>query len=610
MDTIKNLLSSGPKKRSFLEAEIARTDTAPSGDATERARKYVKALCKKKVLLENAAGECELDEEKAKKQPPTASVASAASASTATTSAKAITPPTTSATTTATNSIYPPAYLLPSSDAVSDPDSPQPTFLSSKHPHYAACLQTAYSTFKHEQASTIPAATHEEFHSAFSALDSIYQHDCTQPLGPGTPCAVTKVTRTLVGVPGITYKYLGLRMFAHSWDSPEHVALKACNSSLVARAASYNPKNSAFNLTLINRMASSQTHHHTADQLKDEKDFDMGKVSVSWHADSSLVDGSTIAVYVGQARDGVWESSEEGKKVQKKEKKKRKAEGTAKREEWKVALRVVHDIAGPTSKQTGFSSKPADSPTPPVVVNTADGDVYFMLDDFNHHHQHAVLAGDSCVRYTSTHRVGLTEGHTFESIKRRCEKVLEKSRGDHEENLTLHELEFEWLRQFYIQGQKHFDIHAWWHEPMQELCSLWERLNAVVVKRMDDLISQALTMGGADGAGPVLDAMTIVKGNCLKRHNLRLSWANRAVDKCFDKLPVDCRPIPCPIDSVLAVEEDRLSKFEAAMNKLSAEKKKTKLCHMFEKFGDCKKATCNRVHTNGVLKNGVWVKKG
>ena len=29
---------------------------------------------------------------------------------------------------------------------------------------------------------------------------------------------------------------------------------------------------------------------------------------------------------------------------------------------------------------------------------TQQGDAYYMLGDFNHHHQHAVLAGDSCRR--------------------------------------------------------------------------------------------------------------------------------------------------------------------------------------------------------------------
>ena len=37
----------------------------------------------------------------------------------------------------------------------------------------------------------------------------------------------------------------------------------------------------------------------------------------------------------------------------------------------------------------------------PVIsqqFRTQQGDAYYMLGDFNHHHQHAVLAGDSCRR--------------------------------------------------------------------------------------------------------------------------------------------------------------------------------------------------------------------
>jgi len=42
--------------------------------------------------------------------------------------------------------------------------------------------------------------------------------DVTQPLGLGTKLAPTFVRRTLVGENGITYKYLGLRMFSHPWQ--------------------------------------------------------------------------------------------------------------------------------------------------------------------------------------------------------------------------------------------------------------------------------------------------------------------------------------------------------------------------------------------------------
>ena len=37
-------------------------------------------------------------------------------------------------------------------------------------------------------------------------------------MGAGTRLAKTRVTRCLIGVPGITYFYLGLRMFAHPWS--------------------------------------------------------------------------------------------------------------------------------------------------------------------------------------------------------------------------------------------------------------------------------------------------------------------------------------------------------------------------------------------------------
>lgn len=35
------------------------------------------------------------------------------------------------------------------------------------------------------------------------------------------------------------------------------------------------------------------------------------------------------------------------------------------------------------------------------------------------------------------------------------------------EQLMMNEIEFEWLRQFYIQGDKHRQLHVWWHQPMQ-----------------------------------------------------------------------------------------------------------------------------------------------
>lgn len=54
---------------------------------------------------------------------------------------------------------------------------------------------------------------HENARKAFDALENggVFRADVTQPFGLGTKCAATYVTRTLVGEPGSTYKYLGLR---------------------------------------------------------------------------------------------------------------------------------------------------------------------------------------------------------------------------------------------------------------------------------------------------------------------------------------------------------------------------------------------------------------
>lgn len=48
------------------------------------------------------------------------------------------------------------------------------------------------------------------------------------------------------------------------------------------------------------------------------------------------------------------------------------------------------------------------------------------------------------------------------------------------EQLALNEVEFEWIRQFYIQGARHQQQHVWWKEPMNELLQLWGRLEARV----------------------------------------------------------------------------------------------------------------------------------
>ena len=55
-----------------------------------------------------------------------------------------------------------------------------------------------------------------------------------------------------------------------------------------------------------------------------------------------------------------------------------------------------------------------------------------------------------------------------------------------EQNL-LNDLEFEWIRQFYIQGAKHKELHIWWHAPMDELINFWKQLECRLKKAVSIL---------------------------------------------------------------------------------------------------------------------------
>ena len=134
-------------------------------------------------------------------------------------------------------------------------------------PELPRLLTTSYSGFSVDPPSQFPEDTyHDAFLRAFTDFDDrgIFQFDYTQPAGLGTKIARTFVTRCLVGEPGITYKYLGLRMFAYPWDGsdviPSFAAIGQLNQALSKRSTVLlgNLKKEevgscAYNLTLINR---------------------------------------------------------------------------------------------------------------------------------------------------------------------------------------------------------------------------------------------------------------------------------------------------------------------------------------------------------------------
>ena len=93
------------------------------------------------------------------------------------------------------------------------PTAPPPTPFMVKIRRIPVRTTTDYSAFE-------PLRSWQELESS-----GLFVVDVTQPMGLGTKLAPTFVTRTLVGENGITYKYLGLRMFAHPWN-PGHAHVR------------------------------------------------------------------------------------------------------------------------------------------------------------------------------------------------------------------------------------------------------------------------------------------------------------------------------------------------------------------------------------------------
>lgn len=133
-------------------------------------------------------------------------------------------------------------------------------------------------------------------------------------------------------------------------------------------------------------------------ELKDEPTFKRDKCTVSWHADSTLEHFSTIGVYHATCRvsDDVpcfattkkayWSNDDSAP---------HEADLADADDSWRIAMRVHLDAEGPNvGKVTSRASEmktldPHQVPVPPVVFALPNKSAYFLLEDFNHHHQHS-----------------------------------------------------------------------------------------------------------------------------------------------------------------------------------------------------------------------------
>lgn len=453
------------------------------------------------------------------------------------------------------SSFYPPefpvGYKTPKNEFLRNEGKYKKSFQKSLETCYEGFVVDYPEEINDKEKEPINHYNHKLLQKAFVVLENtgiFFRTDITQPFGLGTKCANTYVTRCLLGEDGTTYKYLGLRMFAHPWNifeneerskddremsESESMSVEKAiqiiyelNQQLTQRTKNHlNNLNqnrrktrgqttsmmvkgrAGFDVTLINRMQDTP-------ELKREPTMsDKVRYSVSWHADSSLENYSTIAVY-----HTILSPSKHSELLSNNNNDKHEDEFTESSDEdellssrWSIGLRVAHDSEGPhtggvTNNDRKNNSKEelrVESNNPPsIAVSLPSGSAYFLLDDFNHHHQHAVLVnnddnnndGDTDnnignnnktktagVRYASTHRL-LREGHNVNFILERCKNTCAKFHKKgvkiwRSEQLLLNEIESEWIRQFYVQGlalRKY--LWKYWEDYIHQLLRYWTLL--------------------------------------------------------------------------------------------------------------------------------------
>ncbi|RLO00695.1 hypothetical protein DYB28_015652 [Aphanomyces astaci] len=175
---------------------------------------------------------------------------------------------------------------------------------------------------------------------------------------------------------------------------------------------------------------------------------------------------------------------------------------------------------------------PGAKTTPPLVVPTGDGDVYYLNGDFNHHHQHMVLSG-TAVRVSSTHRVAVTAEDTLQYIQAKVTASLKSSAKDPQDKCrrghaddVRHE-------------QTHNDLHVDWQQPMLALEASWRKLEART-KTLADALVQSHDVDDLKVLKAVLEGLR-------NRQVGRDQFIHRMKDKVFKRIAADFQPMERPV---------------------------------------------------------------
>uniref|UniRef100_A0ABI7VX05 Alpha-ketoglutarate-dependent dioxygenase FTO catalytic domain-containing protein n=1 Tax=Felis catus TaxID=9685 RepID=A0ABI7VX05_FELCA len=419
-------------------------------------------------------------------------------------------------------------------------------YLTPKDDEFYQQWQLKYPKLILREAGSVPEELHKEVQEAFLTLHKhgCFFRDLVRIQGKDL---LTPVSRILIGNPGCTYKYLNTRLFTVPWpvkgastryeeaeiaaacqtflrlndylqietiQALEELACKE-KSNIDAVPVCIGPDfprvgmgsfDGQDEVDIKNRAAYNVTLLNFMDPqkmpyLKEEPYFGMGKMAVSWHHDENLVERSAVAVY-SYSCEGPEEESEDDPQLEGRDP-----------DTWHVGFKISWDIE-----------------TPGLAIPLHQGDCYFMLDDLNATHQHCVLAGLP-PRFSSTHRVA--------------------------------EVEFEWLRQFWFQGNRYRKCSDWWCQPMAQLEELWKKMEGVTNAVLREVRREGVPVEQRN------EILTAILASLTTRQNLRREWHARCQSRIARTLPVDqkpeCRPywekddpsMPLPFDLTDVVSELR-----------------------------------------------------
>jgi FTO C-terminal domain len=150
------------------------------------------------------------------------------------------------------------------------------------------------------------------------------------------------------------------------------------------------------------------------------------------------------------------------------------------------------------------------------------------------------------------------------------------------------EVEFEWIRQFYIQGENHYALHTWWHEPMQELLELWQKLESktlVAVQAAKDRVLGILDEGNGQTSKKSMkkrkqraemvsrETVDILVQSLADRLQKREGWLARERDPLYRSLAPSVRPmeVPCALAATSASElKDTIAMLQDLLKRFAA----------------------------------------